>query len=166
MISEETALPAEPQQRPTEWLDSNHGHIISEATALPTELQQRPPNNSLSTYASWHFQRSIYMVFLMSQSRPLFCLFLLFSCYNFNTNWKKHRWCAWDLNPGPQDGSCRRNHGAMAATQCLTFFHTLAQTLFFWFIQRHGTNCINILGCNQIGRFIGLWATFQSLWQQ
>ena len=45
-----------------------------------------------------------------------FCLFLFFSCSNFNTNWKKHRWCAWDSKPGPQDGRCRQNHGAMAAT--------------------------------------------------
>ena len=29
---------------------------------------------------------------------------------------KKHRWRAWDSNPGPQDGRRRRNHGAMAAT--------------------------------------------------
>ena len=28
---------------------------------------------------------------------------------------KKHRWCAWDLNPGLQDCTCRQNHGAMAA---------------------------------------------------
>ena len=26
---------------------------------------------------------------------------------------KNHRWCAWDSNPGPQDGGRRRNHGAM-----------------------------------------------------
>ena len=44
-----------------------------------------------------------------------FCLFLFFSNSNNNfnnTNWKKCRWCAWDLNPGPQDGRRRRNHGA------------------------------------------------------
>ena len=29
---------------------------------------------------------------------------------------KKHRWCAWDSNLGPQDGRRRWNHGAMAAT--------------------------------------------------
>ena len=28
--------------------------------------------------------------------------------------WKKHRWCAGDSNPGPQDGRCRRIHRAMA----------------------------------------------------
>ena len=44
-----------------------------------------------------------------------FCLFSSFSRYNFNiTNWKKHRWCALDLALVPQDGRCRRNHGAMA----------------------------------------------------
>ena len=25
------------------------------------------------------------------------------------------RWCAWDSNPGPQDGRCRRNHRDMAS---------------------------------------------------
>ena len=49
-----------------------------------------------------------------------FCLFSLFSHYNFNkTNWKKRRWCVWDLNPGPQDGRRRQNHRAMAATQTI-----------------------------------------------
>ena len=52
----------------------------------------------------------------MGQSWPLFCLLLFFSHYNFNTNWKKHRWCAWDSNLGPQDGRHRQNHGAIAAT--------------------------------------------------
>ena len=28
--------------------------------------------------------------------------------YNFNN--KKRRWCAWDLNPGPQYGRRRPNH--------------------------------------------------------
>ena len=45
-----------------------------------------------------------------------FCLFSFFSQYNFNTNWKKRRWCPWDLNLGPQDGRHRWNHKAMAAT--------------------------------------------------
>ena len=59
----------------------------------------------------------------MGQSRPLFCLFSSFSSYNFNnTNWKKHWWCAWDSNPGPQDGRCRQSQGAMAATLYLTLF--------------------------------------------
>ena len=42
-----------------------------------------------------------------------FCLFSIFS-YKFKTNWKKQRWCAWDSNPGLQDGRHRRNHGAIA----------------------------------------------------
>ena len=43
----------------------------------------------------------------------IFVLFLL----QFQHKLKKHRWCAWDSNPGPQDGRHRRNHGAMAATK-------------------------------------------------
>ena len=44
-------------------------------------------------------------------------IFVFFSHYNFNnTNWKKSRWCAWDLKLGPQDGRRRQSHGAMAAT--------------------------------------------------
>ena len=35
---------------------------------------------------------------------------------------KNHRWCAWDSNPGPQDGGRRRNYGAMAATlECSSY---------------------------------------------
>ena len=61
---------------------------------------------------------SVFPLFFlkMGQSRPLFCLFSSFSHYNFN-NRKKHRWCAWDSNPGLQDGRRRRNQGAMAATR-------------------------------------------------
>ena len=47
-------------------------------------------------------------------------LFLSFSQYMTNieeilTKWRKHWWFAWDLNPGSQDGRCRRIHWAMAA---------------------------------------------------
>ena len=32
---------------------------------------------------------------------------------------KKRRWCAWDSNPGPQDGSRIQNHVTMtAAIRC------------------------------------------------
>ena len=55
----------------------------------------------------------------MGHSRPLFCLFSSFSCYNFNTNWKKHRWWALDSNLGLQDGRRRENHGAMAGLYLL-----------------------------------------------
>ena len=47
---------------------------------------------------------------------PIFLfIFVLFSL-QFQYKLKKHRWCAWDSNPGPQDGRRRRNHGAMVAT--------------------------------------------------
>ena len=106
----------------------------------------------------------------MGQSRPLFCLFLFLSRCNFNTNWKKHRWCATDSNLGPQDGRRRRNHGAMAAT--LPYPITLLCSVIF----NHTRRCSHRLGTSrgtprprpkltshqwdQIERFIGLWATY------
>ena len=68
-----------------------------------------------------------------------FCLFSLFSHYNFNkTNWKKHRWCAWDSNLGLQDGRRRQNHGAMAATQTITLpliYNTHPHSLFICWLR-------------------------------
>ena len=54
---------------------------------------------------------------------------LIFVLFTFQFKWqiynlnklKKHRCCAWDSNPEPQDGMCRRIHWAMAAPQ-LTIF--------------------------------------------
>ena len=55
-----------------------------------------------------------------------FCLFSSFSHYNFNnTNWKKCRWCVWDLNLGQQDCRCRRIHWATAAPQKENFYRSL-----------------------------------------
>ena len=67
----------------------------------------------------------------MGQSRPL-CLFSSFSHYNFkNTNWKSIAWCAWDLNPWPQDGRHRRNHGAMLAAKLWNVLKTSTHKLQF-----------------------------------
>ena len=71
------------------------------------------------------------LVFLNGPIPASFCLFLFFSHYNFNTIWKKHRWCAWDSNPGPQDGWRRRNHRAMAATKNV-FLHGLNSWIAYW----------------------------------
>ena len=52
-----------------------------------------------------------------------FCIFSLFSHYiTIMQIEKKHRCCAWDSNPGPQDGRRRRNHRAMAATPNSYYF--------------------------------------------
>ena len=62
-----------------------------------------------------------------------FCLFSFFSHYNFNTYWNKHRWCAWDSNPGPQDGRRRLNHRAMAATLVIwNVTRFTYKTVYFW----------------------------------
>ena len=56
----------------------------------------------------------------MGQSRPLFLFIFVFStCHdlNSNLNWKKCRWCAWDLNPGWHYGRRERIHWATAAPE-------------------------------------------------
>ena len=57
----------------------------------------------------------------MGQTRPLFLfIFVLFPTqwqYSTNFDYKKRRWCAWDSNPGQQDGRRR----AMAAPRKGTF---------------------------------------------
>ena len=58
----------------------------------------------------------------MGQSRPLFVYFRSFLITISIQIEKKHRWCAWDLSLGPQDGSHRRNHGAMVASPKLANF--------------------------------------------
>ena len=74
----------------------------------------RGPSYDLVTGA---FLWNIYFL-KMGQSRPLFLFIFVFStCYNLNSNWKKRRWCAWDLNPGRQDGRHKRIHWATAAPQ-------------------------------------------------
>ena len=86
-----------------------------------------------------------------------FCLFSFFSCYNFNTNWKKHRWCAWDLNPGPQDGRRRLFykcaipvcHSLLASMRCL-FDLPMSLSLYlpflhFWFMNQNESDRIILL---------------------
>ena len=58
------------------------------------------------------------ILFLNGPNPASFCLFSTFSQHNdkYNTkfDYKKHRWCAWESNPGPQDGRHRWIHWAIA----------------------------------------------------
>ena len=76
------------------------------------------------TYLSKSLMWTIPMCFFkkMGQFRPLFVYFCTFQIIIQVTNiqfelckLKKHRWCAWDSNPGQTDGRCRRIHWAMVA---------------------------------------------------
>ena len=49
--------------------------------------------------------------------------FCLFSPFQFKL--KKRRWCAWESNPGQQDGRHERIHWATAAPPCIKFFNRL-----------------------------------------
>ena len=76
----------------------------------------------------------LYLILFFKQNGPFpasFCLFLFFSRHNFNTNWKKHRWCAWDSNLGPKDGGRRQNHGAMEATPEFTSLQKEGKQMFY-----------------------------------
>ena len=81
---------------------------------------------------------SICLFFLkMGQSRPLFQFIFVFSIWynlNSNFNWKKRRWCAWDSNPGRQDGRRKWIHWAMAAPLYL---------FIFVFLNKHHYNYYN-----------------------
>ena len=65
------------------------------------------------------FALNVHLLKKVGQSRPLFVNFSSFLVTISIQIEKKHRWCAWDSNPGPQDGRRRRNHGAMVATHLL-----------------------------------------------
>ena len=56
------------------------------------------------------------------------------SNYNFNNiNLNKHRWCAWDTNPGRQVGRLRRNHRATyGSTRYVVVKSNLHLFLSFW----------------------------------
>ena len=68
------------------------------------------------------------------QSRPLFCLFSSFTPYTIR--WK-HRWYAWDSNPGRQYGRHRQIHSVMVAPRGLFSFLLLS----VWFLQMRDNNC-------------------------
>ena len=68
-------------------------------------------------------------IFLNIPIPASFCLFSSFSHYNFNnTIWKKCRWCAWDLNPGPQDARRRWNQRAIVTTKSANTLSPLARS--------------------------------------
>ena len=92
---------------------------------LPTTVHSKVPTRYRNIYKNvchgWTFVQNI-ILFIFKWANPgLFCLFSSSSShYNFNnTNWKKHRWCAGDLNPCSHDGRRWQYHGAMSAAQVL-----------------------------------------------
>ena len=112
------------------------------------------------------------LCFLMGHPRPHFCLFSSFKqcffkngpipasfCFIFvlfsfqfkwqtyhlnNINWKKHRWCAWDSNPGRQYGRRRRIHWAMAAPHLDSY-------------REHSNNVNNKCVCEKCPSSIWCW---------
>ena len=97
--------------------------ILASKTSILIGANQKQLSQTTPTRSSYHKKNLNWPIpasFLF-----IFVLFLL----QFQYKLKKRRWCAWDSNPGPQDGRHRRNHGGMAATQHKHNF-TVAKPLF------------------------------------
>ena len=96
---------------------------------------------------------------------------------------KKRRWWDWDLNPGPQDGSRRRNHGAQIfirdcllvpplrpVNACLSMHGCLAHPAKRWYSTSSWTQ--NLKWKKWMARsFPPIWLTFNPnswslLWQE
>ena len=90
------------------------------------------------------FGTTIYLFFKWANPGLFLFIFVLFTfqfkwqIYNLNNiNWNKHRWCAWDSNPGWQDGRRRKIHWAIAAPPStallimVRFWFTILATLCF-----------------------------------
>ena len=71
----------------------------------------------------------------MGQFRPLFLfIFVISTCYNLNSYWKKHRWCAWDSNPGWQDGRIEQIHWATNNCELFTAGTATYQSSISWYL--------------------------------
>ena len=68
---------------------------------------------------------TVYLTASSANKPGLFLfIFVLFSTqwhYSTKFDYKNHRWCPWDLNPGRQDGRCKRIHWAKVSPQFLLF---------------------------------------------
>ena len=126
----------------SQWLNSNRGPLAHNSTALPTEPQPKPnchcscfPSKCLinPTFRSLYCQRDDMKNECLRKLNQIELDWIDFrrndaADVEWSIFWKtkiiknsqvffkkKHRWCAWDSNPGPQDGRRRRNHVAVAA---------------------------------------------------
>ena len=91
-------------------------------------------NPQLCPWRSLNYHRADLIIldafaFFFEKNGPLFVYFRSFDIPIQMTNiqfeqykLKKHRWCAWDSNPGHQDGMHKRIHWAMATPLSWTLY--------------------------------------------
>ena len=118
--------------------------IWSHWTFLLIFLLWNTPKVDYEPEYKWRNFASRWSQIIFNEQIPAsFCLFLSFSRYNFNTiNWKKHRWCAWDLNLGLQDGRRRQNmigirFTSLCCPEFTTFNTSLIKLLLYLGLQFH-----------------------------
>ena len=101
------------------WLDSNHGPLVLEVTTLPTESHHCP---------TLLFRFIVYIFLNWPNPASFLFIFVLFSTqWRCSTKFdhKKCRSCAWDSNPGWQDGRRRRIHRASMAAPQTNFYNKI-----------------------------------------
>ena len=90
----------------------NWSKIIHSVANISLRCQYRTKDQCVKFLFKWA-NPVLFLVYF----RPfLIAITITVSIINVLT-WKKHRWCAWDSNLGPQNGRRRQNHWAMAAAQ-------------------------------------------------
>ena len=80
--------------------------------------ERRLWKNELNNIFSFVNNKRIWFDTFFNAS-PIFVYFSSFSDHNSIINWKSIDVAAWESNPGPQDGSCRRIDWAMASCTSL-----------------------------------------------
>ena len=85
--------------------------------------------------------RQLRYILKMGEARPLFVYFRSFLTSKGQTNLTiiDKRWCAWESNPGQQDGRQRWLHWAMAAPMALRYIP--------WFYFQMKVNIIHLMYC-------------------
>ena len=114
------------------WYFSNSSHLI-----IPPQMHASNAarvNDPLTRWMCDLLCCNLLSFFFYWPIPASFCLFSFFSHSNSNSNdkykLKKHRWCAWDSNPGRQDGRRRRIHWAIAAPLSFIFLQDTFHVLF------------------------------------
>ena len=103
-----------PHHRPDLWCASRQ---LPEPEHFQRGVLSKSTSDLSSSQSNLEKAREIQIFFKKWANPGLFLFIFVFPTLHNSINSWKRRWCAWDSNPGQQDGSRRRIHWAMAAPQ-------------------------------------------------
>ena len=109
-------------------------HVLKAMTVWPDGYNI---SSIFGNLQNWKFaQKHKCCFFKWANPGPFLVYFRLFHMTQINLlNWKKRRWCAWDSNPGREDGRCRQIHWAMVALPCIRVVINEG-TIFCWMLNK------------------------------